>query len=708
MINNLDDILLELGYRVPGGIVDLTKDYQVTELVNILRENGYDDAFEMAQKARVYFSYLNETTTKVKPPTGMKWVKNRKSGNIYAVNNVDTQIHDIPTDDEVSKAKKSKKISSQDKEEPPVIKGTPVFQGTDTGVFDQPAPKTAFKPLKDDDEVEYDGKTITVAEARKIDDNKVLNALTKTIEQAEKEAADAKAKGEKLGIGAGSPASRAGECAVVHGAKRIKELMQSKGMSYADARKVVEKELRGYVKPNTMLTDAWVDAGMNTLDYIEQNIGFKNIKEYTWDTPDGRAICGTEGHGTSSDSFCLLNDGTRIGISLKKDLNVFVFNGGLADMLGSLKEQGMKLSDTSSIEHHKKRKAEELKKLANKITKDEETKKAFCKDFNTIKTDPSQIFGKQSSKRIQSIINSVYERPKRGEKDLRPKVNSNKPQNALKDINCNDVINHVVNGEMNGDNVSVIADIAKVSKNKNIRKGYSNLRGLDREMTDSLKEDFQKPENRQHVVELVKKETHINDVLFPNNSKLDELKVIYGEEPAIEMKQAQIIKLFGIQNDYDTYLKEKDPEKKQQIKQKINKIIDDKIRIKDKGGVMSIGIEVGKDNIVPVFDAKVRMRGLKASPTFEMPQSRFGGLAFKYGTTDFNQWSPEDREDAVTSMSKDLFDDLENLDMNDEKTKKEVFDRIKNLQQILPKDKNGKPINNRALSNVFKSAKYNM
>lgn len=60
MMNNFDDILLELGYRVPEGIVDLTKDYQVKELVNILKENGYSDANELAQKARVYFSYLKE------------------------------------------------------------------------------------------------------------------------------------------------------------------------------------------------------------------------------------------------------------------------------------------------------------------------------------------------------------------------------------------------------------------------------------------------------------------------------------------------------------------------------------------------------------------------------------------------------------------------------------------------------------------------
>lgn len=60
MMNNFDDILLELGYRVPEGIVDLTKEHQVTELVNILKEYGYTDANELAQKARVYFSYLAE------------------------------------------------------------------------------------------------------------------------------------------------------------------------------------------------------------------------------------------------------------------------------------------------------------------------------------------------------------------------------------------------------------------------------------------------------------------------------------------------------------------------------------------------------------------------------------------------------------------------------------------------------------------------
>ena len=61
---NFQEILKELEYRVEHGIIDLTKEEQVTKLVEILRENGVSDANEMAQKARVYFSYLNEAPKK--------------------------------------------------------------------------------------------------------------------------------------------------------------------------------------------------------------------------------------------------------------------------------------------------------------------------------------------------------------------------------------------------------------------------------------------------------------------------------------------------------------------------------------------------------------------------------------------------------------------------------------------------------------------
>ena len=40
MIPNFDEILLEVSYRVPQGIVDLTQDSHVNELINVLKENG--------------------------------------------------------------------------------------------------------------------------------------------------------------------------------------------------------------------------------------------------------------------------------------------------------------------------------------------------------------------------------------------------------------------------------------------------------------------------------------------------------------------------------------------------------------------------------------------------------------------------------------------------------------------------------------------
>jgi hypothetical protein len=94
---NFQEILKELEYRVEHGIIDLTKEEQVTELVNILKENGVSDANEMAQKARVYFSYINEDDV----------VKSKTSGNVYTVKKFNPEKHDRPTPREIAKAKKA-------------------------------------------------------------------------------------------------------------------------------------------------------------------------------------------------------------------------------------------------------------------------------------------------------------------------------------------------------------------------------------------------------------------------------------------------------------------------------------------------------------------------------------------------------------------------------------------------------------------------
>ena len=127
---NIDfqEILKELEYRVPHGIINLNEDSQVTILVDILRENGVSDANALAQKARVVFSYVNEAAAET-------IVKNKQSGHIYKVKTVDPSIHIIPKPAEIQAAKDfyGGKLPVSDKD--PKVKGKAVFGGKGADVF---------------------------------------------------------------------------------------------------------------------------------------------------------------------------------------------------------------------------------------------------------------------------------------------------------------------------------------------------------------------------------------------------------------------------------------------------------------------------------------------------------------------------------------------------------------------------------------------
>ena len=130
---NFQEILKELEYRVEHGIIDLTKEEQVTKLVEILTENGVSDANEMAQKARVYYSYLNEADT---------LVVNKDSGAVYPVKNFNPSKHTKASPKDIQTAKASGKFGKEE----PTIKGTSVF-GKDKGgdVFDKGGDKKTKK-----------------------------------------------------------------------------------------------------------------------------------------------------------------------------------------------------------------------------------------------------------------------------------------------------------------------------------------------------------------------------------------------------------------------------------------------------------------------------------------------------------------------------------------------------------------------------------
>jgi hypothetical protein len=72
MTPNFEEILLELSYRVDSGIPDLTNEYHIEHLIDILRENGIPNATELAKTAQIHFSQLNETSTKEPTFTAIK------------------------------------------------------------------------------------------------------------------------------------------------------------------------------------------------------------------------------------------------------------------------------------------------------------------------------------------------------------------------------------------------------------------------------------------------------------------------------------------------------------------------------------------------------------------------------------------------------------------------------------------------------------
>lgn len=158
---NFQEILKELEYRVEHGIIDLTKEEQVTKLTEILKENGVSDANEMAQKARVYFSYLNEDDI----------VKNRKTGNVYVVKNFDPKKHDKPSSGEIAKAKAANGGQLPTGEKPAVkpAGGKPTQQ--------KPVSNIPALDFKNDAEKRADAKNKKTSTPKEVDVNKGVVVL---------------------------------------------------------------------------------------------------------------------------------------------------------------------------------------------------------------------------------------------------------------------------------------------------------------------------------------------------------------------------------------------------------------------------------------------------------------------------------------------------------------------------------------------------
>jgi len=171
---NFQEILKELEYRVEKGIIDLTKEEQVTKLTQILKENGVSGANEIAQKARVYFSYINEAPKK-KGDAGLeaaaeffkdKRYKNSKGNDVAFTTAIN---YNDPSDSAHSaamadfeaflNANKGKYGSIEKAKQPePEIPGTSVFGKDKGGKVFEPKPEPTPEPTKSKEKEEPTNK----------------------------------------------------------------------------------------------------------------------------------------------------------------------------------------------------------------------------------------------------------------------------------------------------------------------------------------------------------------------------------------------------------------------------------------------------------------------------------------------------------------------------------------------------------------------
>lgn len=700
----IDELLNELSYRV--GIVDLKNKTHQSVISEILTEWGEYEA------KSIILDFLNEagkTPEKNKP-------KSETEGEDANYTHIGKGIYVKKGDEEKDSAQKYKKddtgslkpISDDEynKEKGEQGKdGEQAAQNTPQNKTDNPAgqpgeeaqPETGTslkdptyqdivkkeKEISDELTSQKNGNT-TQTKLKSLDTNELANIdSTKVKKQILMTQSEAEQSQE--GVGLGTAESRTGECVTVYAGQQIQKLLQN-GKSYDEARAEVESELLNISKDkDSVLTKEWVKSGLSVFDYLHDTIGFDNIENFAWDTPEGNKVVGSEGHGTSADMFIKTEDGRAVGISLKKDFKVFIVNGGYGKAMKEFENKiGVTLPESCQSANY-------IERRTNEYDNGKQTIKSNRKDFEEVASkflNDEEYFNSVFGPKAQS-----YEKRKRY---IEKKLNISNWKDATPEQMVDILINE--NQKSTGDDLKFFAAFNKENSIKEKYGIYTKMRSLDNEMTENIFEFFQSNDSAKNKYkEKIIEDTHILDTLFPN-PPLNDFKTIFGTDPAVEMTRAAVGSIFGVSELMKNYESAESDDEKEAIKKQIETQIKNKLIITKKKGnpVIAINLDGPPQSELPLYKLGVRTRGIGNAQTLEVSQETFGSLALKNGNTIIENWDDKDRRTVVEQESKDIinmFDD-EEFDVSD-LTPAELQDlqeRVTQLEKWYPKSPSLKKI----------------
>ena len=608
-----EEILLELSYRSDEGYPDFSKPQHITILSEILTEWGLTDVkYELIKNLlkedekedEKYFgigggTYVKKTdlTPDKKAKADAQRFTKDDSGNYKAVE-----------DDEKSKTTTDPtKLTAKD------------FDHTKKGNQQNQSKQkeTRAQKLKRLEKLKPE-------ERSKLDHNSADKSLMITKTEAKAQAKRTK-EGEKQNVGAGTAESRAGEAMVHKGLRLIQE-----GKSLDE----IEAEFNKLVNSDDHILNSktgkkWVGATISSIKKIQETIGTENIETVAWDTDAGRMAIGVDPDlETSSDMFVRTKDGKNLGLSLKKDGNVFLNNGGWAKqskiLLGDLKEQmgeesHTRLSKAMSIEAYDDDLTDRFKFVGGTITED-----VIREDFEKLKNDEVMIkkyFGGSN----QPTYFRILENPK-----------------ALYE--------RMINGTMSKYDQKVVAKLTQAYH----KEEYDHLRESEGALTqrtfDVLNSDMEaKNGMNKHII----KSMHISETLGLNQrvkeGGVDGFQTMYGIEPdGAVLNEQTLVSLFG--SNFQSMLQEQIQEVRDGNKEysELEQFISDSIEIDYESGQILFKHESNKK--FPLFKLQGRARGIGASPTMEMLQTPFMAHALKMGTFNTDEWD----EKSLERFEKDI------------------------------------------------------
>ena len=277
---------------------------------------------------------------------------------------------------------------------------------------------------------------------------------------------------EKGSAGAGTKESRAAEASVV---LVINDLLEKRKLSAQEVSidefmsqndESIDAVVRALVDlPNSAINDTWFNPikrqVVGTMSEIEKRFG--KISDVVWDNKEGRdefGIVKEEGNDRS-DLYVRLENGEVIGVSLKKDGNVFLANQGYAKIMGIISDFAKSDSAKQNIKSLQSLHESEADKALQDIVD-------YTRKNKTSVAERLQQLQRTDIKTVESKYDKYFD----------PKTNTILPE----------IIESMLSGDLAGDKVKLLTRSLGVlaKSDSTIESLMTNLRQVDNMVTHKL------------------------------------------------------------------------------------------------------------------------------------------------------------------------------------------------------------------------------